>query len=213
MNRKIIGISGKSGTGKTVLAQELLKILGPGWTVLHFAQALKEEVSGIFGFPLEWCYSIEGKNKAVPIWGGLVQHDPPKRLMTVRELLQWWGTDVRRNEDPDYWIKKTAEEIDELPEYVRGAIIDDVRFPGEAQFIRNKAGQVVRIMPYDGWKGDQDTMGHESETALDYLEAKGWVGLNAPHYSFGPVIQPEFGQLERAARELIMGWELHWLNT
>jgi hypothetical protein len=58
-----------------------------------------------------------------------------------------------------------------------GVIIDDIRFPNEADFVWSFRGLLIRIDPYDGWKGHND---HESETALD--DYGNWGLTAAPSY-------------------------------
>ena len=157
---KLIGISGKIGTGKSTLGQHLCHILGDGWIRKAYGDFLKEEVSTMFGFPTGWCYSEDGKNKIIET--GILRG-------AVRELMQWWGTEVRRKNDPDYWVKKMDEWL--CTDFLRGehhsCIIDDVRFPNEAELVHKFGGKLIRVNPYEGWTCEQQFRDHESETALD----------------------------------------------
>ena len=168
---KLIGISGKMGTGKTTLAKMLLERLPGRLKRVAFADLLKQEVSEKYGIPLEWCYSEEGKSKTVDngTW----------EQWTVRELLQWYGTEFRRAEDPDYWVKAMLHELDmlEIHNGYDGVIIDDVRFPNEADLVKNNDGYLIRIAPYVGWDKPSD---HASETALDSYT--GWSAILCPEY-------------------------------
>jgi len=161
----ILGISAKAGCGKTVLTGLLLERLGPTWIRMSLGDGVKQEASEIYNFPLEWCYSQEGKNRVVPGYGRL-----------VREILQYHGTEVRRAEDPEYWHKYllTRKPAD------RNIIIDDVRFPDEVDFIHRYNGRVIRLQPYDGYRKVND---HSSETALD------------DYTGFDAVYAPRFGEL------------------
>lgn len=77
---------------------------------------------------------------------------------TNRELLQLIGTEVGRNIDKDIWIKTTFSDWTEESKW----IIADVRFPNEAESIKQRGGMVIRInRPLD----NQDE--HPSEVALD----------------------------------------------
>jgi hypothetical protein len=165
----VIGLSAKMGCGKTTLAQMLIDKWEKGFFRVAFGDLLKQECSEYFGFPLEWCYSQEGKlreidnidcTKPFP----LLQLD---RGPSVRELLQWYGTDYRRKHYPGYWIKAMREKLDNLkanhPEAL--VVIDDVRFPDEAELVL-EYGSLFRIEPFGGWQPGPHA-GHASETALD----------------------------------------------
>jgi hypothetical protein len=47
-----------------------------------------------------------------------------------RRLMQYWGTDIRRALDPDYWCKRLIQNIDPSKNYV----ITDCRFDNEVNF-------------------------------------------------------------------------------
>jgi hypothetical protein len=81
------------------------------------------------------------------------------KLMTGREFMQHFGTNVMRKMYENVWVDNTMKRI--LQEGSSIAVIGDVRFPSEANAILENDGDVVRLTrnPYD----DQ----HESELALD----------------------------------------------
>jgi len=82
-----------------------------------------------------------------------------KKLMTGREFMQHFGTNVMRTMYENVWVDNTIKRI--LKEGSSIAVIGDVRFPGEVDAILENGGDVNRLTrnPYD----DQ----HESELALD----------------------------------------------
>lgn len=152
----ILGISGKIGCGKSTLAQMLAADLG--WRVLSFGGLIKDETSRVFGFPREWCDSQQGKRR-------VVQLKPSAKLgatATVRQLLQYWGTDVCRAKDPEYWMRAMAHAMENQV----GVIVDDVRFANEARMILARGGMLVRLDPYKGWEPGPEAE-HVTETALD----------------------------------------------
>lgn len=188
----IIAISGKIGCGKSTLAGMLMERL-PGWERVAFGDCLKEETSRIFGYPLEWNYTEEGKQKLVPIPGRMVFSGPSTaRAASVRELLQWWGTEICRRIDPDFWVKRMADRLDEVAAHV---IVDDVRFPSEVKMLEQEGALLVRLDPYPGWMPGPHAS-HESETALDGYQ--GWDMRLAP----------EHGKLAEAADEIVKRLEV-----
>jgi len=148
----IIGLSGKIGCGKSTVAHQLAQFLSI--PVQSFGYAVKEETSDYFGFQIAHTFTQTGKLKLI---------DTPRvmehfgRPMQVRELLQWYGTDFRRAENPNYWTDKLLD--------CGNCIIDDVRFPNEAHFVLEH-GYLFRIEHFEECSCD-----HESECALDNWKA------------------------------------------
>lgn len=73
----------------------------------------------------------------------------------MRALLQNYGTQVRRGDDNNYWVKRWKET---LPE--GNVVVDDVRFINEAQAIIANGGTLIRITRPDITTGGE----HVSET-------------------------------------------------
>lgn len=85
-----------------------------------------------------------------------------------RYLLQWWGTEYRRNQDQNYWLDRYKEQIKILEEqYAKDRLLvftPDMRFGNEFKKIIALRGYTIRV--------DRPTMirlgvEHASETALD----------------------------------------------
>ena len=158
----IIGISGKIGTGKSTIAGHAAMILrqaGERVEAIPFGMLLKKECSLRFQFPLEYTMSQAGKQHII------FHYDLPGGAMSVRRILQWYGTDVCRAKDPAHWIKLMGVVLDGVKSGVH-IIIDDVRFANEAQLVQDRGGFLVRVHPYQGYRLSSDA-GHKSETALD----------------------------------------------
>ena len=189
MSKYLIGISGKIGTGKTTLADKLVDLLARENYVaakFSFGDALKREVSSVFGVPLVDLYTPEGKAKLCTF-----ELDGHERTMTVRELLQWYGTDHTRAKRPHYWVERLAKEIGASS--CRVAIIDDVRFADEADYAARpgrKRSMLLRLEPYPGWTCHESVAQHESECALDA-------------YTFRWRITSRFGELGEIAHLLL----------
>lgn len=172
----VIGISGKIGTGKSSVAEAI------GFERKSFASFLREEVGDFVGKSPEWVRTHKDELFSLsPVVGERLQTD--KATLTVREILQRWGTDYRRAQDPDYWVKQMRAFASSRTEPL---VIDDVRFPNEAELVHELGGLLVRIEPFDGWQPGPFA-NHESETALDAYER------------FHLLIWPSLGAVQEAA--------------
>jgi cytidylate kinase len=92
---RIIGLSGKIGVGKTTIALHITNLL-KGWQIMSFADLIKQEAAREYGFDPALAYSKAGKETVIKLSDG--------SRKTVRELLQYYGTDVVRAGDRDRWI-------------------------------------------------------------------------------------------------------------
>lgn len=86
------------------------------------------------------------------------------------QLLQWWGTEYRRNNyGYDYWVNKVIEQIKkENPDI---ALITDTRFVNEADAVKKLGGYTVNVtrLNADGtpFVAPDRPADHPSETNLD----------------------------------------------
>ncbi len=142
-----------------------------------FADALRREVEAEYRkargvervFVPNYCFTDKGYAVTLPEW---VKFDPNGEVNAQypsgkqRTLLQWWGTEYRRKEDDNYWVKRLAEQIElEKPQI---ALITDMRFPNEMLFVK-QYGETVRV--------DRDGLPpstHASETALADTSDEDW---------------------------------------
>ena len=146
----IFGLTGKIGSGKTALLDNI-----KGCVKLNFKEPLVREIEN--NFPdllreLRKLYKAKTNKQ-------LFEEKKP----LVRALLQNYGTDVRRTEDDDYWIKKI---IDRLPSRNKCVIIGDVRFINEAKMIREFGGKIIRIT-----RENTDNGSHKSELEMNKIIA------------------------------------------
>jgi hypothetical protein len=96
-------------------------------------------------------------------------------------VLQFVGTNLFREQNPNHWVELLDKRIRaDRPEI---ALITDVRFPNEAEYVHGRDGvlvKIVRMMP-DGTQyisTDRDPK-HPSETALDTYTDWDFVILGA----------------------------------
>lgn len=123
-----------------------------------FAEALKREVIGM------------GNQRTLCEMAGLPYDENPPLddpLLPAphgkqRRLLQWWGTEFRRTQDPDYWVKQTEKRI--LAERPQIALISDMRFKNEFAMVQNYGVAVNMQRPGFVY---ETGMTHASELELD----------------------------------------------
>lgn len=192
-------VSGKMGAGKDTIAPLVLERLGYTDTKhLAFADPLKNEVNLVIQIiqesdtPREAIDLVNEKlntTKAfdivVTLYGdvknGVVTSGYDKTT-TTRLALQYWGTEVRRSQDENYWVKRTIAECNSVMNKNTSVYITDARFPNEVdatvmngavhvRLIINEEEQRKRILKRDGIEISPDSLVHTSETALDDYEA------------------------------------------
>lgn len=188
----VIGISGRIGAGKNYLATKLAETLhAQGFTSgetsyatplkgeltsileLFRKKATNEEISQILNIPVNQVQHLSHLNRE------LVQANLDitgwTRSETIRQSLQYLGTDIRRVQDYYYWVNKVE---DYFPENVDYVFITDVRFPNEADKIHDFAGTLIRVevpdevilsrtSTRDGLKYSKEALSHKSEQALN----------------------------------------------
>lgn len=147
MSTLIIGFGYRARSGKDTAVKAILEGRN-GLDVRRygFADALKAEVAGR---ELELCQKYG------------IKYEPENKHRT---LLQWYGTEYRRAQDPNYWIERMAERIQEEEPDV--ALISDMRFVDEAEFVKESGGFTVNVIR-TGFTDPNTNSAHKSESALD----------------------------------------------
>jgi hypothetical protein len=148
---KIIGFAGRCRSGKTELAKVCVE---HGYKKLYFALPLKQLCANILEATVEALNQAKDKGidislrindnicdilsteTGIPI-EQVKETCYGKTLNTVREMLQFIGTDLIRNYNPDWHVNRIKEMINPELDYV----IDDVRFPNEKKLIEDLGGQ------------------------------------------------------------------------
>lgn len=135
------------------------------WEIKKYAGKLKKIASLLTGIPVEDFEKQEVKESYLSD-----EWDHGDQRMLVREFLQKLGTEsIRDVIHSNAWV--TALMCDYKPAklseyYASKWIITDVRFPNEAQAIKNKGGLVIRV----DRPGIKPINLHPSETALNDWE-------------------------------------------
>jgi hypothetical protein len=177
----LIGLAGSAGTGKDTIADYLVEQYG--FTKFSFSDALYREVSEAFGVSVEELQDRDKKELPHP---GLIAHkckdtaffavmfveaerrgalSPGFAQFSPRWVLQRWGTEYRRAQDPDYWLKQAAlwvkawlDVTKDDGEHHPGLVNTSVRFPNEQAWIDEMGGVVwhVRRPERDGCASELD---------------------------------------------------------
>jgi hypothetical protein len=146
----IIAFAGRMRSGKT----ELAKICEEhGYQKLYFALPLKQLCADLLDTSIDELNKAKAENVEIGLTiieghctilseeTGIPLNEVKriclgKKINTVREMLQFIGTDLIRNYNVDWHVNKIKEMIDITKNYV----IDDVRFPNEKKLIDDLGG-------------------------------------------------------------------------
>ena len=142
-----IPISGRMGAGKTTFAKELAGYFKQFSDIIphvySYADALRMElVEAGVASDIKQLQDQSYKMKRLSDLERdiVVPNDFPMDITeqtTVRQLMQWWGTEYRRVQNPFYWINQMQRNIEKdmlLDSAASHAFIcDDVRFPNELE--------------------------------------------------------------------------------
>lgn len=178
----IIGLCGFKGTGKTTVAEYLEKQYG--FKRVNFKDGLVKEMKERLYYTLkeiagvallaspEFQLLCKGKSEE-EIIDELFKLKPP----VMRALMQNYGTEVRRGDNENYWVKKWVETVKETKGNI---VVDDVRFFNELSALTELDGVLVRITRSDITEGGD----HQSETEhLRFVEDFTIEGVPGSHES------------------------------
>ena len=137
----IIGITGLISSGKDTIADYLTTY--QGFKRISFAASLKDAGAAVFDWDRE---SLEGTTKASRVWREQKDEWWSNRLkmhITPRWVLQYWGTDVCRNNfHNDIWVASVEHRLLNSKEDI---VITDCRFSNEVAAIKNAGGIAIRV--------------------------------------------------------------------
>lgn len=135
----LIGFSGKKGSGKSFFADYLVN--NKLFIKLSFASPLKEITKILF--------NLSDEDVKDPIKKELIN---PKFNASPRELMQWLGTDIMREEfnkkfnySGSIWIDSVKDKVKTLLDNNKDVVIDDVRFQNEVDMIHSLGGIVINL--------------------------------------------------------------------
>lgn len=167
----IISISGRKNSGKTVLANEIVK---RGFKKISFADKLKKITAELLNCsveelcdpvlkeeklerPIKW---LEIKPKLESLLEIKINKDiENKTLDNRRNALQFLGTEVLRSIDPEFHVKSLKEQIKPDENYV----LDDTRFLNELTILNSLNSVCIFVIRPNYLKYSN----HTSETELN----------------------------------------------
>ncbi len=156
---QIILISGKAQHGKDTSAAILkteLELDGNRVLITHYADLLKFICKQYFG------------------WDG-------EKDEKGRHILQYVGTDVVRQKNPDFWVDFVSTVLKLFPDEWDYVIIPDCRFPNEIDNLRKNGLSAVHVrVVRENFISPltKEQQAHSSETALDNVEPDYYIRNN-----------------------------------
>lgn len=131
-NKHIIAIAGNARSGKDTLGKnicELLREYDINAATYSFADQLRAEVDSFLQETLGIsAYTTDNREKII-----------------IRPFLVFWGTEIRRWMNASVWIDKLNERI----KHNEVAVITDLRFENEYNFVKENGGLVVYLTRID----------------------------------------------------------------
>lgn len=170
---RIVGLTGKLGSGKDTVLLRLQELFGDRYEKASYAEPLKKSVAALFNITVE---QIEAMKNEPQIRVTIVDLKGAGRDLgrsfSMREILQRYGTEAHREVfGEDFWVAAAMADLarrDPDPEKIY--VFTDVRFDNEAKAIVNAGGRVYRVIGADNNTGD-----HPSEAGVSELLISGTI--------------------------------------
>lgn len=189
---KIISFSGGMAAGKDTFGKEYEKLCKEsGYNVEHlsFAAPLKDELNCLIR-------NIKGNSDVkdvaktfnvscidiMKLKSMILEEDylhpnftSRDRTLNVRKMLQFWGTDVRRKQDDNYWVNIVKRQIQDNLNNNVYSFITDARFVNELEMLNSVGATTVllkaplevrlkRLYDRDKITVSEEALNHPSET-------------------------------------------------
>ena len=194
----IVGISGHIGSGKSLVSSvfcDVLDSMGKRVLVKSFAYPIYKIVSDLTDLSIEEIKRRKRNHVTIQI---------KDKVTNYRNILQTIGNGLREYGGDDIWIDSlfgsdNDRVITDLTWINDWWIIEDLRYPNEAQRIKSLSGKLIRIER----KKSEDNE-HTAETSLDNW--KDWDLVIENNYSSVEEAKKEINtQVESFVKEVIYG--------
>ena len=194
----IVGISGHIGSGKSLVSSvfcDVLDSIGKRVLVKSFAYPIYKIVSDLTDLSIEEIKRRKRNHVTIQI---------KDKVTNYRNILQTIGNGLREYGGDDIWIDSlfgsdNDRVITDLTWINDWWIIEDLRYPNEAQRIKSLSGKLIRIER----KKSEDNE-HTAETSLDNW--KDWDLVIENNYSSVEEAKKEINtQVESFVKEVIYG--------
>jgi hypothetical protein len=154
---RLIAFTGPAGSGKSTAADALVE---EGWVRVKFADPLKNMMRAFYrSCGLEDGTYIEARIE------GLMKEEPDPFLKgrTPRHAMQTLGTEWGRNTiHESVWVEAWCQKVINMFDRGLDVVVDDCRFPNEANAVRSLGGRIVEIIGRDKGLGKR----HQSEAGV-----------------------------------------------
>lgn len=160
-----VAVSGKMGSGKDTVAPLILERLGYKNNIHEsFAKELKAEINTLISLIQESKGLHDAIQKMIEVIDPLVLpaievlayiygdvktgvvKNSTDRNPNMRRALQEWGTEVRRAEEENYWVKKSLKNIFNQLSNGVSVYVTDARFQNEINSIMESRGKTIRLL-------------------------------------------------------------------
>ena len=189
---EVVIFCGKMGSGKDFHSQELVD--NEGFVKMAFADTLREMTFGMLGIPFEEGMRKYDELKKSELYNG----------RTLRDMLQYLGTEGIRKYDNDFWVNALIKKLDRLPDGTK-VCVSDARFYNEYNLLKQYCSNnnIKFRCIFCDFHSDRYALssGHASERLGEFLCEKG-----LQHYTdvTDEIMQEYYEQVELPERQMYL---------